>query len=76
MNAMEIKNHCLNGGVAMIPTNERAILLTGKLFKAYDAVGQELLRDEGNGFRMRQGKRSIFVFGYQIKLGSPLIKRY
>ena len=55
-----------NGGRLIVPSYARAILITAKTINRFDAASQWLLKEEGEGYRLRQGKSSIYILPGQL----------
>ncbi len=43
------------------------MLIDAKLLARFDQAGEWLLKPEGDGYRLRQGKKSIFLFPGQLR---------
>lgn len=59
--------HVRNGGELVIPTYTQTILITARTLARWEAAGQWLLREEGDGYRMRSGRRSVYLLPGQLK---------
>ena len=58
------------GGRAFIPTCTRITVLDSKVLARFEKVGSWLLKEDGDGYRMRSGKGSVFILPGQLKLES------
>lgn len=50
------------GGRLIVPSYTRTIVIDAKCLARFDAAGQWLLKEEGNGYRLRSGKGSVYLF--------------
>lgn len=57
------------GGVLIIPTYTRVTYIDRKTLARWEKAGQWLLKAEGNGYRMRSGKSSVYLLPGQLKFG-------
>ena len=57
------------GGKLYIPTYTRCTVITWRNIEAWQKVGRELLREDGNGYRMASGKKSVYLLPGQLKYG-------
>lgn len=58
--------HVRAGGLLVVPSNERWIIIDRKCLAKFEKIGVTILRAEGNGFRLRQGRGSLFLFAGQL----------
>ena len=58
--------HLRSGGSLIVPTHTRIILIDAKTLARFEQAGQWLLREEGDGYRLRQGRGSVFVLPGQL----------
>lgn len=58
--------HIRNGGRLVVPSYTRWIVLDLKCLKRFEAAGVWLLKTDGNGYRIKQGKGSVFIFPGQL----------
>lgn len=58
--------HVRAGGLLVVPSNERWIMIDAKCLAKFEKAEITLLRREGNGFRLRRGKGSVFLFAGQL----------
>lgn len=64
--------HLRAGGLLYVPSNSRWLVLDGKTLTKFEKAGAWLLREDGNGYRIRQGNGSVYVFAGefgQLKIG-------
>jgi len=60
--------HVRNGGRLLIPTYTRCTVIDAKCLARWEAAGcKDLLREEGNGYRMRTGRSSVFILPGQLR---------
>ena len=59
--------HIKDGGILYVQTAYKIITITPKTLDKFNARGQWILKPEGNGFRMKNGKSSIYLFPGQLK---------
>lgn len=62
----KINSHIARGGKIMIGTAVRWTRIDTKAVKAWEKAGYTLLKEEGEGYRMRQGKKSAYLFTNQM----------
>lgn len=62
--------HIRAGGVAYVATYARYIPIDAKCLAKWEAAGIPLLREDGDGYRMRQGKGSVYLLPGQLKLSA------
>jgi hypothetical protein len=55
------------GGRLIVPSYTRTIVIDKKCLARFEAAGQWLLKEEGDGYRLRSGKGSVYVFSGQLK---------
>jgi hypothetical protein len=71
--AVEAKNlegalaHIANGGRLAIPTHIRCTIIDQGVIARFEKAGQWLLKEEGDGYRLRTGKTSVYVLPGQLK---------
>lgn len=58
--------HVRNGGRLVVPSNSKWILIDRKCLAKFEAAGAWLLKAEGSGYRLRQGKGSVYLFAGQL----------
>ncbi len=59
--------HVAGGGQLIIPTYTQCTIITQKVVDRFDRAGQWLLREDGDGYRIRRGKHSDYVVPGQLK---------
>jgi hypothetical protein len=52
----------------LVPTYTRCTVIDKKTLASWERAGIELLREEGDGYRMRTGKGSVYVLPGQLKI--------
>lgn len=67
-NAAEALAHVAAGGRACVRTYSRVTLITPKVLKSFEAAGEWLLKDDGNGIRLRSGRGSVYLLPGQLEL--------
>lgn len=61
-NIEKVHAHLKTGGVIVVPSYEKPLIIEGAKMVDY-------IRADGNGFRLGwPGKKSVYVFSYQIKM--------
>ena len=68
MNAQEILKKVHEGMIAYIPTHTRCTKIDRKCVERFEKANAWLLKDEGDGYRLRAGKSSVYLFPGQIIL--------
>ncbi len=53
--------HLRNGGRLVIAAYGRPMILDGKALKRFEAAGYWLLKEDGDGYRLRSGKSSVYI---------------
>lgn len=56
-----------NGGVLVVPTQTHCTYIDRKCLSRWEKAGEWLLKEEGDGYRMRSGRRSVYLFPGQLK---------
>jgi hypothetical protein len=54
------------GGRLVVPSYARTILIDAKVLARFEAAGEWLLKEEGEGYRLRQGRSSVYVLPGQL----------
>lgn len=62
-----VLSHVASGGVLVVPSHTRWIIIDEKVVSKFEKAGQWLIKEEGNGYRIRQGKGSVYIFSGQLK---------
>lgn len=60
--------HVRNGGRLFVPSYTRCIIIDHRCLARFEKAGAWLLREEGDGYRLRQGKGSVYLFPGQLKM--------
>jgi hypothetical protein len=55
------------GGRLIVRTSLRVTIIDQKALNKFKAAGLELLREEGDGYRLRMGKGSVYLFPGQLE---------
>ena len=63
----EALEHVRSGGVLVVPTYARCLYIDGKCLAKWERVGHQLLTEEGDGYRLRQGRSSVYLLPGQLK---------
>jgi hypothetical protein len=58
--------HIRAGGKLLIPTYTRCTVIDSKCLARWEAAGLDLLREEGEGYRMRTGRSSVYILPGQL----------
>ena len=59
--------HVRAGGELLVPTYTRCTVIDRKVLQRFERAGAWLLREEGDGYRLRSGKTSVYLFPGQLK---------
>lgn len=59
--------HVAAGGVLAVPSATRWIVIDQKTVRKFQAAGAWLLKEDGNGYRVRQGKKSVYILPGQLQ---------
>lgn len=62
----EVLDFVRNGGRVVVPSAWRMIVIDSKCLKKFEKAGEWLLKVEGDGYRMRQGKGSVYLLSGQL----------
>ena len=62
--------HVKTGGILTVTTYTRRTVITEKTIDRFAKAGQWLLREDGDGYRLRRGKGSDYLFPGQLKFES------
>ena len=57
------------GGELLVPTYTRCTVIDRKVLVRFERAGAWLLREEGDGYRLRSGRGSVYLFPGQLKYG-------
>ena len=61
--------HLREGGELLVPTYTRTTLIDRKVLERFERAGAWLLREDGDGYRLRSGRKSVYLFPGQLKYG-------
>lgn len=61
--------HVRKGGTLVVPSYTRTIIVDAKTLANFERAGQWLLKEDGDGYRLRSGKGSVYLFAGQLKFG-------
>ena len=59
--------HLEDGGMLCVSTYARFTVITKKTLDKFNNSGTWLLKEDGNGYRLRHGKGSVYLFPGQLK---------
>jgi hypothetical protein len=59
--------HLRAGGRLVVPTATRITILDAKTLARFEKAGAWLLRTDGEGYRLRQGKGSVYLLPGQLR---------
>jgi len=62
-----VLSHLDAGGVVVVPSYTRWLIIDKKTLGKFEKAGQWLIKEDGNGYRIRQGKGSVFILPGQLK---------
>jgi hypothetical protein len=60
-------SHIRSGKRLVIPTYTKVTVIDLKCLNRFEKSGQWLLKEEGDGYRLRRGKSSDYLFPGQLK---------
>lgn len=63
----ETLDYVRNGGKVGFATYTRATVIDARCLARFEKAGQWLLKEDGNGYRLRQGKGSVYLLPGQLK---------
>lgn len=55
------------GGTLVVPSYTRTIVIDAKTLARFEKVGEWLLKEDGNGYRLRQGRGSVYLYEGLLK---------
>ena len=58
--------HLDAGGTIRIPSMTRIVVITKRDVARFRSAGIELLREDGDGYRMASGRRSVYILPGQM----------
>lgn len=59
--------HVRAGGRLAVPTAWRCTIIDAKCLRKFEKSGEWLLKEEGDGYRMRQGRGSVYLFSGHLQ---------
>lgn len=59
--------HVRAGGRLIVPTYYRCYVIDQKVLARFERVGEWLLKEDGDSYRMRQGKGSVYLLPGQLR---------
>ena len=67
--AAEILDIVRVGGIAVVASHTKPLLIDSKTLAKFERAGEWLLKDDndGRGYRVRQGRGSVYVFRQHLK---------
>lgn len=68
MKAEEIIRAVKGGKKLLIKSYTRPMVIDSKCVNKWEASGYTLLKDDGDGYRLSQGKGSVYLFKQHIEL--------
>lgn len=63
----EALSHVRKGGRLEVRTYTHIYVIDRKTLLKFEAAGEWLLKSEGDGYRLRQGKKSVYLLPGQLK---------
>lgn len=63
----EALEHIRSGGRLAIPTYVRCTIIDAKCLARFERIGEWLLKEDGDGYRVRRGRSSDFLLPGQLK---------
>lgn len=66
--ASQILAHVRAGGTAMVATALRVTVIDSRAVAKFEKAGAWLLREEGEGYRLRNGRGSVYLFPGQLQI--------
>ena len=61
-------SHVASGGRLCVATPLRVWVIDAKTLERWDRSGMALLREEGDGYRMQNGRRSVYLLPGQLTM--------
>jgi len=55
------------GGRLIVPTYARCTVIDRKVLARFERAGEWLLREDGDGYRLRSGRGSVYLFPGQLR---------
>jgi hypothetical protein len=63
-----VLSHIRSGGLALVPTYLTCTVIDAKCLAKWDQAGIPLLREDGDGYRLARGRKSVYLLPGQLKL--------
>lgn len=60
--------HIRQGGIAYVSTYVRTTTIDAQCLAKWDNAGLPLLREDGEGYRLASGRKSVYLLPGQLKL--------
>ena len=60
-------DYVAKGGQLIVPTYTRCTVIDQKVVANFAKANEWLLKEEGDGYRLRQGRGSVYLFAGQLK---------
>ena len=60
-------DHVRAGGTLYVATYARMTIIDAKVLARFEKANAWLLKEEGGGYRMRQGRNSVYLLPGQLK---------
>ena len=60
-------DHVREGGELLVPTYTHCTVIDRKTLLRFERAGEWLLREEGDGYRLRSGRKSVYLVPGQLK---------
>jgi hypothetical protein len=60
-------DHVRAGGELLVPTYTRCTLIDERTLRRFERKGEWLLREDGDGYRLRSGRGSVYLLPGQLK---------
>jgi hypothetical protein len=59
--------HVREGGELLVPTYTHCTVIDQGVLRRFERAGQWLLKEEGDGYRLRSGRKSVYLLPGQLK---------
>ena len=60
------------GGILMVRTYGKTTVINAKTVAKFAKLGEWLLREDGKGYRLRSGKKSVYLMPGHLEFANPL----
>jgi hypothetical protein len=60
-------DHVRNGGKLMVRTYTRITIIDAKTLARFEKAGEWLIKEDGDSYRMRKGRGSVYLFRGQLE---------